>query len=273
MSEGKNFQRIESAQNERLKIAVRLADSSQSLKKAGLAVAEGLHLAEHLLSQQDVQLETVWIPDSLLNKPEWVAMAAASPVLELGQVRCIVLPDTLYTKLSRVNSPTGPMIFFSPPQAPVALSLEQDVVLLDGIQDPGNAGTLLRNCAAAGVHQVVFSEHTAWLWSDKVLRAGMGAQFALSLYPEEDLLLALKHHHARVPVRVTSLQSGTRDLFDLDLRPAGVWVFGSEGQGVRPAWLDRATVPVRIPQSLQVESMNVGSSSAVCLFEQFRQRR
>ncbi|KYP12609.1 MAG: hypothetical protein A0129_01495 [Limnobacter sp. CACIAM 66H1] len=273
MSYERNFMLIESAQNERLKTAIKLLNSNHTLRNSGLAAAEGLHLAEILLHLPGVHIESVWIPQSLLNKPEWLTMSALSDVLNNGEVRCLVLSDALYSKLSKLSTPTGPMIFFKPVDASAAIDLNRDIALLDGIQDPGNVGTLLRNCAAAGVHQVALSNHSAWVWSDKVLRAGMGAQFGLQLYAEDDLLKALSAAALKTPVRVTSLHPKSVDLFNANLRPAGVWVFGSEGQGVSQAWLDRASEHIRIPQSQTIESLNVGSSSAVCLFEQFRQRR
>jgi TrmH family RNA methyltransferase len=273
MSYERNFTQIESAQNERLKAAIKLLSSNHALRNSGLAAAEGLHLAQTLLHLPGVSIESVWIPQSLLNKPEWLTMSALSDVLEEGQVRCLVLSDALYAKLSKLATPTGPMIFFEPVNASSTIDLNHDITLLDGIQDPGNVGTLLRNCAAAGIKQVALSDHSAWVWSDKVLRAGMGAQFSLQLYSEAKLLKALSLGPLKTPVRVTSLHPKSIDLFDANLKPAGVWVFGSEGQGVSQAWLDRASEHIRIPQSKYIESLNVGSSSAVCLFEQFRQRR
>lgn len=273
MSYERNFIAIESAQNERLKAAIKLLSSNHALRQSGLAAAEGLHLAETLLHLPGVNIDSVWIPQSLLNKPEWLTMSALSDVLEQGEVRCMVLADSLYAKLSKLKTPTGPMIFFEPQDSDSPIDLNRDVSFLDGIQDPGNVGTLLRNCAAAGVKQVALSDHSAWVWSDKVLRAGMGAQFGLQLHAEEDLLKALSAAKSKIPVRVTSLHPKSIDLFDADLKPFGIWVFGSEGQGVSQPWLDRATQHIRIPQSEHIESLNVGSSSAVCLFEQFRQRR
>ena len=278
MSYERNFIPIESAQNEKLKAVIKLLSSNNALRQSGLAAAEGLHLAETLLHLPGVQIESVWIPQSLLNKPEWLTMSALSDVLESGQVRCMVLADSLYSKLSKLATPTGPLILFKPVNASAGIDLSQDIALLDGIQDPGNVGTLLRNCAAAGLQQVALSHHSAWVWSDKVLRAGMGAQFSLQLFSEDDLLKALSavassRRASSATIRVTSLHPKSIDLFDADLKPAGVWVFGSEGQGVSQAWLDRATQHIRIPQSEYIESLNVGSSSAVCLFEQFRQRR
>lgn len=271
MSYERNFTTIESAQNERLKAAIKLLSSNHALRQSGLAAAEGLHLAEILLHLPGVRVDSVWIPQSLLNKPEWLTMSALSDVLEQGEVRCMVLADALYAKLSKLKTPTGPLVFFVPVNSNSPVDLKRDVVLLDGIQDPGNVGTLLRNCAAAGLNQVALSDHSAWVWSDKVLRAGMGAQFSLQLYSESDLLVAMGR--TKPSVRVTNLHPKSIDLFDIDLKPAGIWVFGSEGQGVSQPWLDRATHHIRIPQSEHIESLNVGSSSAVCLFEQFRQRR
>jgi RNA methyltransferase, TrmH family len=273
MSYERNFITIESAHNERLKSAVKLLASNHALRQSGLAAAEGLHLAETLLHLPGVNIESVWIPQSLLNKPEWLTMSALSDVLENGEVQCMVLSDALYSKLSKLKTPTGPMIFFKPVDASESIDLTHDVALLDGIQDPGNVGTMLRNCAAAGLQQVALSDHSAWVWSEKVLRAGMGAQFSLQIYSESDLLAALSQQNVQAIIRVTSLHPKSVDLFNADLKPAGIWVFGSEGQGVSQPWLDRASQHIRIPQSKHIESLNVGSSSAVCLFEQLRQRR
>lgn len=272
MSYESRFAEIESAQNGTLKHAVRLIGSNTLLRQAGLAVAEGLHLAECLFRDIAFEIDSVWIPKSLLNKPEWLRLAAVSPVFDDPDTHFYLLNDQLFSKLSALKTPTGPMVFFRPRKPNIELSLQHDVVFLDGVQDPGNVGTLLRNCAAAGIEQAACSASTAWVWSDKVLRAGMGAQFNLQFFSEEELLATLARNPGAT-VRATSLQPQSVDLFDSRLEKPGVWVFGSEGQGVSGDWLARATQHVRIPQSDWVESLNVGSSSAVCLFEQIRQRR
>ena len=272
MSYESRFVEIESSQNSTLKHAVRLVGSNAALRQAGLAVAEGLHLAECLMREVAIEVDSIWAPKGLLNKPEWLALAATSPLFDDPDTHFYLLSDSLFNKLSTLKAPTGPIVFFRPRTPTIELSLQHDVVYLDGIQDPGNVGTLLRNCAAAGIEQVACSASTAWVWSDKVLRAGMGAQFNLQFFDERALLTALSSA-PNTPVRVTSLQPRSVNLFDAPLGPAGVWVFGSEGQGVGEQWLSRATQHVRIPQSDWVESLNVGSSSAVCLFEQIRQRR
>lgn len=259
---------IESAANETLKAASKLASSNQALKKAGLAFAEGLHLFESLfVNSNRFTIEALWVPQSLLDNDEFKAMNTAE---HLQQTDWMVVPDRLYEKLTRLEKSTGPAVFFRVPEEVNSLDPQQDIVVLDGIQDPGNMGTLIRSAVAAGINQIVTADGCAWVWGDKVLRAAMGAHVVVSAYTEQSLLDILNVQ--AMPIRVTALQGNSLSLFDCDLKQAGVWVFGSEGQGVSHSWLSRATQCIRIPQSSQVESLNVAVSSAICLFEQVRQR-
>ncbi|HEY1058684.1 MAG TPA: RNA methyltransferase [Limnobacter sp.] len=275
--------RIDSLHNDTLKALIKILGTSGNMKEQGIAAAEGLHLAACFVGRPQFKLDAVFVPDERMEDPVWLDMLGALQAQQPFNVKgkpltLFEMPMVVFKKLSKLNTPTGPLLVFKTPGKGAAQSLlkplkmDSDVVVLDGVQDPGNVGTLLRNCAAAGISQVVCTEGTAWVWNDKVLRAGMGAQFELTIHDEEALLAALANA-PHTPVRVTSLQTGAIDVFAADLRAPGIWVFGSEGQGVSPAWMSRATQPVTIPQSNAVESLNVASSSAICLFEQIRQRR
>jgi len=162
-----------------------------------------------------------------------------------------------------------------------------DLVILDGLQDPGNVGTLIRTAAAAGVTQALLTEGTAEAFSPKALRAGAGAQFCLAVTEslglsdvwaalsasDASLLLTLAPH---VP-EVISLYSPKAQSRLTDRRPIA-WVFGQEGQGVSAAW-DAFEAPsvdryrLTIPQAAGVESLNVTAAAAVLLFERFRRGR
>ncbi|MCQ8896021.1 RNA methyltransferase [Limnobacter humi] len=275
--------RIDSLHNDTLKALIKILGTSGNMKEQGIAAAEGLHLAACFLGRPQFKLDAVFVPDERMEDASWLelldALQAQQPLNVKGKpLTLFEMPMVVFKKLSKLNTPTGPLLVFKTPgegamqSASKPLDLRRDVVVLDGVQDPGNVGTLLRNCAAAGISQVVCTEGTAWVWNDKVLRAGMGAQFELSIH-DEGALLAAMDSASQIPVRVTSLQQSATDLFATDLRSPGIWVFGSEGQGVSAAWMNRATQPLHIPQAQAVESLNVASSSAICLFEQMRQRR
>ena len=147
--------------------------------------------------------------------------------------------------------------------------LDTDAVILDRVQDPGNVGAILRTAAAAGVTRVLTTPGTAWCWAPKVLRAAMGAHFALAIHESHawEALLPL----LRVPLAGT-LAHGGGSLFDQDLVAACAWVFGSEGDGLDAAIAQRLDWRVTIPQARTVESLNVAAAAAICLFEQRRQR-
>lgn len=262
------YSRIDSPANERVKQLAKMVGNTNALRAQGLACAEGLHLCAELFKHLPRHLREVWIPEPLLNHAEWLAL---HPLECAVNTRFVVVPPAVYKKMSSLSSPTGPLVVFAPPEDLCAPNLENNLLVLDGIQDPGNVGVVLRNAAAAGIQQVAYSAQSAWVWGDKTLRAGMGAQFALRFCKESTVLDALQSAHTPPPIRSTCLSDRSESLYQLDLTTPGVWVFGSEGQGVSQAWLQRATVHVRIPQSNAVESLNVASSSAVCLFEQRRQ--
>ena len=133
--------------------------------------------------------------------------------------------------------------------------------MLDRLQDAGNVGSILRSAAAMGSAQVVAIKGTAALWSPKVLRAGMGAHFALHLLEglSVDDLQSLD-----LPLLVTSSHRGDF-LHQARLPWPCAWVLGHEGQGVSPALEGQASASVRIVQPGGEESLNVAAAAAICL--------
>lgn len=134
-------------------------------------------------------------------------------------------------------------------------------MVLDRLQDAGNVGSILRSAAAMGFAQVLAIKGTAALWSPKVLRAGMGAHFALHLVeglaPEDLAGLG-------VPMLVTSSHRGDF-LHQAALPWPCAWVLGHEGQGVGPVLESMASRSVRIVQPGGEESLNVAAAAAICL--------
>jgi TrmH family RNA methyltransferase len=150
-------------------------------------------------------------------------------------------------------------------------TLGGDVVILDRIQDAGNVGSILRTAAAAGFTQVIATTGCAHLWSSKVLRAGMGAHRLLDLYEgwsNQQVLSAVTGS------MLAATADAEQDLFAMkkDLLHPVAWIMGSEGQGVSEDLLAQAK-GVSIPIDPRVESLNVSTAAAVCLFETMRVRR
>jgi RNA methyltransferase, TrmH family len=175
-------------------------------------------------------------------------------------IKTIVIPDALFKELSGLESPARMGFVLDLPRD-VAMQPLAATVILDRVQDAGNVGSILRSAGAFGFRQVVALRGTAALWSPKVLRAGMGAHFGLSLLEGVDLqaLDALK-----VPLVVTSSHQGEL-IQNLKLPQPCAWAMGHEGQGVCPELMVRAAVHVRIGQPGGEESLNVAAAAAICL--------
>lgn len=254
---------IASRDNAEFKALRRLVEQAGVRRKAGAAVLEGVHLCQTWLAVHGAPEQAI-VDARRADRPEIAALLAALPA------SCIrVLDAGLIDALETVPAGQG-ILFVVPTPTPVLQSgIDENCVLLDRIQDPGNVGSILRSCAAAGIRRVFLSEDTAHAWSPKVLRSGQGAHFSLNIHENVDLLTLADR--LNVPMIATALDHA--ESLHAALIPAAVaWVFGNEGQGVHPALQSRALRRVYIPQEAAAESLNVAAAAAVCLFEQRRQR-
>jgi TrmH family RNA methyltransferase len=256
---------ISSRDNPLYKELKQLATNSQARRKAGRSLLDGVHLCQ-------VYLDQVGRPPFCVISEGSLAHGEVRAILEkceAGRVQCISLPESLYQALSQVEHGVGIMFVVDTPRTAASGALTKSAVLLDGLQDPGNLGSILRSAAAAGIEQVYCSKGTVFSWSPKVLRAGMGAHFVLDII--ENAHLAELVRSSRIPVLATSSHAAHR-IYDVDLTRPVAWLFGHEGQGVSSDLLKMATHTVSIPHLGRVESLNVAASAAVCFFEQVRQR-
>lgn len=226
---------------------------------------EGVHLCE-------AWLDTHGLPQfAIFDQNRLDTQVFKSLISKLPDQICITMPASLLNGLSSVDSSQGVIFIVQPFIANIADSISDTVVLLDRLQDPGNVGSLLRTCVAAGIKNVIASVGTAALWSPKVLRSGQGAHFALNLHEHVDLFSIIDR--LEIPLIATTLTQAS-DLFETKLPERCAWVFGHEGQGVDPALLDRADMKVHIQHETgAIESLNVTVAAAICLFEQRRQLR
>jgi TrmH family RNA methyltransferase len=254
--------RISSRDNPLFREVAELAHSARERRKLGRSVLEGIHLCEAFLQCRG-RPRAALASESGLRHPE------VGPLLARHGVQPVVVTDELFEAISTLAHGVGLAFTIDTPRPALPVAIEADAVYLDRVQDPGNVGTLLRSCAAAGVATVLTAPGTAWCWSPKVLRAGMGAHFALSIHE------AVPWAAVRARLRVEPI--GTRaaradSVFSADLRAPSLWLLGNEGEGLSEEIAADVSRWLRIPQSGGVESLNVAAAAAVCLFEQRRQR-
>jgi TrmH family RNA methyltransferase len=191
-------------------------------------------------------------------------------IARVDSQQVVTLPDALFGQLSNVVNGVGLLLLVDRLVPEMPERVAQTCVVLDGIQDAGNVGSILRSAAAAGIQHVFCGPGTAYAWSSKVLRSGMGAHFLMKIH--EDVETSTLIERLDVPVAITD-SHGSAAIYDSDLSGPLAWVFGNEGAGVSAAWRQVAAYRMTIPQPGGMESLNVAAAAAVCLFEQCRQQR
>jgi TrmH family RNA methyltransferase len=244
-------QHVSSRDNALLKELRRLAQDSHAYRKQGRVWLEGDHLCRAAL-QRGVQPALAVFQASYWD--------ASGHDWRLAEGRPVIVDDALFATLSGLESPAR-MGFVVPLPPADLLRPGESTVFLDGLQDAGNVGAILRSAAAFGFRQIVALKGTAALWSPKVLRAGMGAHFGLRLLEQMEPPDA---EGLGIPVLATSSHQG-EFLHQSHLPMPCAWVFGHEGQGVSTAMAERAQRFVRIVQPGGEESLNVAAAAAICM--------
>jgi TrmH family RNA methyltransferase len=251
---------IRSPDNAFFKSLKRLAESARERRKRGCTLLDGAHLLT-AYEQKFGSVEALVVAESALASAEIAGL--------IGGRDKVVITDRLMRDLGLVESPSGLLSLAKLPDGTPAVNHATEAILLDGVQDPGNLGTLLRTAAAVGISQALLSPGCASPWSPKALRAGQGAQFILSIHEDSDLAGFMADF--RGTTVVTTLEAAM-PLYDACWSEPLAWVFGAEGQGVRPALVAAAQLKVRLPMPGGTESLNVAAAAAVCLYESLRRR-
>jgi RNA methyltransferase, TrmH family len=248
---------LTSPQNPLLK-EVRRAASRGDLTADGCVVAEGMHLLQEALASK-VEIHTVIAADA-------ARVAVERLLLRVADTRVVSVPDAVFSKIASTEHPQGVITLVRPPRwSPQDLLRGTPlIVILDGIQDPGNAGAIVRTAEAFGATGVVFMKGTVSPHNPKCLRASAGSLFRMPLVHD--------FSPAAMPALVlfAAMPRAERTLDQADLTGPCAIAVGSEGRGVGAdtAWL---ATHIRIP-TVGVESLNAAMAAGVMLYEARRQR-
>jgi len=244
------MQTLTSAHNPLLK-DIRKAVHQGGLTQDGCAVAEGFHLLEEA-RRGPCRIEAIVAAESV---------ASSVPA-------DYVVPDVLFASLASTETTQGVLALVKPNQWTAAEIFQSPalVLVLDGIQDPGNAGTLLRAAEAFGATGVLFLKGTVNPFNPKCLRASAGSVFRVPLLTGETSHIL---EQQKIDLYALAAHSGL-PLARADFRRSCALIVGSEGQGIRPELVVNAQ-PVHIPSS-GVESLNAALAAGIALYEARRQR-
>lgn len=244
------YERITSRKNPLMQQVKKLFSSRRERENAALFAADGTKLLEEAIRWYP-GLDTVILSDGV---------EAQIP----QGVRCIRVPGDVMASISPMESPQGAVFLCRYPEK-TRFSPKPGMLLLDGIQDPGNLGTILRTADAFNI-PVALLEGCADPYSHKVVRASMGAVLRTAVVRTSWEEACAACREAGIPIGVTALSDTARDIRRAPLQDMAV-VIGSEGQGVRREILDAAENHLIIPMDSRCESLNAAIAAAVVMWQ------
>lgn len=258
------MERISSADNPTLKLARKLLRSRRERERSGKILLDGIHLVSSYGAHFSLSGATVLVSEAALHSPEIMTLVNTAP----PATRIFEIAHAHFAVVSPVDTPAGIVAVCERPSVTQPLEENPFLLLLDGVQDPGNLGSILRTAAATGVNRVLLTDTCADPWSPKSLRGGMGAQFVLPMVTDIDPFEAISGFQGLAVA--TSPHSG-HSLMNADLSGSVLAIFGGEGAGLSSELTARAGVTVKIPLQNDIESLNVGAAVAMFCYERLRQ--
>jgi len=243
-------ERITSRKNPLLQQVRKLLTSRKERQQSGLFVADGTKLLSEAVKWWP-GLDTVILSDGVdVQLPE--------------QVRVVRVPQDVMESISPMQAPQGALFLCRLPQQ-TEFAPEPGMLLLDGIQDPGNLGTILRTADALQI-PVALLEGCADPYSHKVVRASMGAVFRTAVQQTTWETAKQRCAEAGVDIAVTALSDDAKDIRNAPIDTMAV-VIGSEGQGVRSEILQSAAHRLIIPMNPDCESLNAAIAAAIVMWQ------
>lgn len=244
---------ITSRQNSLMTKAVKLQTSKKFRREEGLFLGDGTKLLEEAIK---------WAPESL----EAVILREGVPCPELPEgVRVVQVPRQLMEQISQMEAPEGAMFICRMPEKQKETGILPGCLVLDGIQDPGNVGTILRTADAMDV-PVVLTEGCCDPYNPKTVRATMGAIFRTPPQTMSRQQLLEQCRANKIPLLATALSPEAKDIRKTGVKSAAV-VIGSEGSGVSQQLLNGSDGQIIIPMHPRCESLNAASAASIVLWQ------
>lgn len=230
-------------------------------------IVEGLKLIEEAI-EEDVNIKKIVVCEECLKDSE----IEQKFLYKIAKYDCVYVSDKVFSLLTDVVNPQGMLAVIEKEGTEDKINYADDViVVLDGIQDPGNLGTILRTVDSVGLSQIILSKTSVDAYNPKVVRSTMGAIFRVKIIESENLVETLKNMKKhKFKVVATSLE-GSESIYNMDYNKK-VIVIGNESKGVSKEIIDIADSRIKIPMLGKTESLNASIATGVILYEYVRRK-
>ena len=255
-------ERISSAQNPKIKNLLLLQEKSRARREQGLFVVEGRRELQHCL-EAGFEIDTLFVSEEMADQ-----INSPAP-------RVIALPRPLFEKVTYRGATEGVVAEVRIKERRLEdLTLRENplIVVIEGVEKPGNIGAILRSADAAGADALLVCDPLTDLWNPNLIRASLGGIFTVptvACTSEE----AISFLQARGIAILTAQLQDSELYYDTPMTGGTALVMGTESTGLTDRWRKAATAHIRIPMQGQLDSLNVSVSTAILLYEAVRQRQ
>ena len=258
---------ITSNTNAKIKNVVKLLSASKARKEQGLFVVEG----EKLFMEAPLErIESVFVSQGFFNK----VCGQTDCLDKLDQCGYETVTDAVYHKMSDTTTPQGILCTIKGTQYSyedlICDTGPQRILLLEGIQDPGNMGTMLRTAEAAGYDAIIADHNTVDFYNPKAIRSTMGAIFRAKVAYCPDIQEAIKLAKENGVTVYAAHLRGEAYYHEVRYADKTAIIIGNESKGLREETSQLADILVKIPMKGQAESLNAAVAAAILMYESIR---
>lgn len=256
---------ITSTSNPKIKNLVQLQKKKRLREEQGIFMVEGIRMFREIPREL---IKEIYASESFYNKNKEVFVNIDK--------RVELLSDVVFQKVSETKTPQGILCVVKRKTYTLDDMLENKnahLLVLDGLQDPGNVGTIIRTGEAAGVTGVILSKDTADLYQAKTIRSTMGSIFRVPCVYIEDILETMETMKSHKIITFAAHLDGEKWYNEVEYNGKIAFLIGNEGNGLRKEVAQSADTWIRIPMEGDVESLNAAVAATVLMYEAYRQRR
>ena len=230
-------------------------------------IVEGIKMVEEALEEK-AKIDKIVVCEDCINN----GTISKELLYEIAKQDCVYVSEKVFQTITDVESPQGILAVIEKENSEDKILYDEDIIVaLDGIQDPGNLGTILRTLDSVGLRQIILSEKTVDAYSPKVVRSTMGAIYRVNIVKSKNIVETLKNlKKHKFEIVATSLQT-KETIYSIDYKNK-VIVIGNEANGVSKEVLEISDEKVKIPMLGKTESLNAAVATGVILYEYVRRK-
>ena len=260
------MQLITSKDNEIIKGIKKLKDKKYRDEKKEFII-EGVKLIQEAI-EENAKIKMIIVCEECMKEQS----IEQKLLYQIAKYNCIYVTAKVFSSITDVKNPQGMLAVIEMENDEEKINYNEDIIfVLDGIQDPGNLGTILRTIDSAGLSQIIVSKDTVDAYNPKVVRSTMGAIFRVRVIESQDLIRTMRNiKKHKYEVLATSLDTN-EDIYDIDYTKK-VIVIGNEANGVSKEVQDMADIKAKIPMLGKTESLNAAVATSVIAYEYVRRK-